>query len=107
MSRLVTGELADRRDRVRKRPERRLEVRRGLGGRIPRRDVGEGYASTCRAIGYVLRDSEPVTAMRWYWRAATWSGRPAGLVRGLLACAARWASGRRTPAAAENATANR
>ncbi len=86
----------------------RAVSRRGLGGRIPRRDVGEGYASTCRAIGYVLRESEPVTAMRWYWRAATWSGRPAGLVRGLLACAARWASGRRTPAAAaENATANR
>ena len=85
----------------------RAVFRRGLRDRIPRREVGEGYASTYRALGYVMRESEPVTAMRWYWRAAKWSGRPNGAVRGLLACAVKWASGRRIPAAAENAAANR
>lgn len=85
----------------------RAVSRRGLRDRLPRRDIGEGYASTCRAVGYVLRESEPLAAMRWYWRAARWSGRPWRAARGLLACAARWASGRRTPTAAENATANR
>lgn len=85
----------------------RAVFRRGLQDRIPRREVGEGYASTYRALGYVMRESEPVTAMRWYWRALTWSGRSGEAVRGLLASAARWAGGRRAPAAAENATANR
>lgn len=89
----------------------RAVFRRGLRHRLTRRDVGEGYTSTCGALAYVLRESEPRAAARWYCRAAWWSGRPLTAARGLLACAARGANqvltGRRIPAAPENAAANR
>jgi glycosyltransferase involved in cell wall biosynthesis len=85
----------------------RALFRRGLRHRIPRPVIREGYASLCHTLGYVLRDAEPGTAARWYLRAGAWSGRPVGVARGWLACAARWARGGRVPAAAENATANR
>jgi glycosyltransferase involved in cell wall biosynthesis len=85
--------------------------RRGLQDRLTRDDVGVGYSSTCGALAYVLRESEPLAAARWYWRAARWSGRPLSAARGLLACAARWANqvltGRRVAASPENAAANR
>lgn len=85
--------------------------RRGLRDRLSRRDIDDGCAATCETLGYVLRASEPAAAARWYWRSARLSRRPVAAARGLLACAARWANqlltGRRVPAAPENAAANR
>ena len=36
--------------------------RRGLRHRLTRDDVGVGYSSTCGALAYVLRESEPLAA---------------------------------------------
>lgn len=47
-------------------------------GRCPLPDgvVAEGYASTFRSMGYVLRGTEPIESIRWYLRAIRWpSGR--------------------------------
>jgi glycosyltransferase involved in cell wall biosynthesis len=84
----------------------RAETRYGARGGVPAAAIDEGYASTCRTIGYVLRPSEPAVAAGWYWKALR---RPAGRVaslKGLVASLLALARGRRTPGAAENATAN-
>jgi glycosyltransferase involved in cell wall biosynthesis len=80
-------------------------LRRGLD--LPPRVVGEGYASTYRALGYTLRGSEPLTAAGWYWRAFRRPGRRLLALRGLAASLLSWVRGPRAAAAAENAAVNR
>ncbi|MEO2090871.1 MAG: glycosyltransferase [Gemmataceae bacterium] len=80
-------------------------VRRGRGA-LTRAVIAEGYSSTCNTLGYVLRPSEPLTAARWYARGLAWGGEPVRSAKGMVAAAVRWASGIRSPGAAENATAN-
>lgn len=83
-------------------------IHRGLGGELPTGVVGEGYASTYRALAYTLRGSEPLTAARWYARALARGGpKRVESARGLAASLLAWARGKRTPGAAENATVNR
>jgi glycosyltransferase involved in cell wall biosynthesis len=54
------------------------------GGLSPE-TVAEGYASTCRTLGYVLRRTEPRESFRWYAKALRWPhGRIASL-KGLAA----------------------
>ena len=73
---------------------------------LPERTVAEGYVSTCQTLGYVLRNSEPATAAKWYASALRRpSGRKASL-KGLTACGLRWLIGTRTVGSAENASAN-
>lgn len=78
-----------------------------VGARVPWEVVAEGYASTFRALGYVLRPSEPLTAAKWCLRALVTGGDRRAAAKGLAACAVRWATGRRTAGTPENATANR
>ncbi len=85
----------------------RALYRRGLADELPRELVGEGYASTYRALGYTLRHSEPLTAAGWYLRALAWPGRRIEAAKGLAASLLAWARGKREPGAAENASANR
>lgn len=85
----------------------RALVRRGLADELPRELIGEGYASTYRALGYTLRASEPLTAAGWYLRALAWPGRRSEAAWGLAAALAAWARGKREPGAAENASVNR
>ena len=68
--------------------------------------VAEGYASTCRTMGYVLRASEPREAAKWYLRALAWPAGRLASAKGLVASLLRLASGRRTTGSPENATAN-
>lgn len=81
--------------------------RRGLGERLPRHVIGEGYASTLRALGYTLRRSEPWMAAKWYAEALTWPGRRMEAFRGLTASILHGLRGSRVPAAPENAAVNR
>jgi glycosyltransferase involved in cell wall biosynthesis len=85
----------------------RAVFRRGLADELPPELVGEGYASTYRALGYTLRNSEPLTAAGWYLRALAWPGRRLEAARGLAASLVAWAKGKREPGAAENASVNR
>ncbi len=81
--------------------------RYAVSEQIPDEQLTEAYASTCRTIGYVLRNSEPVTAAKWYLRSLRW---PAGRVisaKGLVASALRFVSGKREVCSAENASVNR
>ena len=84
----------------------RAETRYGAKDEVPPRALAEGYASTCRTIGYVMRASEPETAVKWYLRALRWpNGRPIS-VKGLAASVLAMLLGKRVPGAAENATVN-
>ena len=85
----------------------RAELRYGVGGEVPDCQIAEGYASTCRTLGYVLRASEPVTAARWYLRAMQWPASRLASLKGLAAIAARMLYGPRIHGSAENASENR
>jgi len=85
----------------------RALFRRELANELSRGVIGEGYASTYRALGYTLRNSEPLTAAGWYLRALAWPGKRLEAARGLAASLAAWARGKREPGAAENASVNR
>lgn len=83
----------------------RAETRYGVAEKLPPAVLAEGYASTCRTIGYVMRPSEPATAARWYARALRWrSGRRAS-AKGLISSLLRLTRPR-SPGSAENATVN-
>ena len=69
--------------------------------------VAEGFASTCRTMGYVLRGSEPREAARWYLRALRWPAGRLASAKGLVASALGMLGGRRAAGSPENATANR
>lgn len=84
----------------------RAVYRRGLNDELPPHVIAEGYASTCCTLGYILRSSEPLTAMKWYGRALGWGGRRIEAVKGMLASGLIWMRGTATAGAAENATVN-
>jgi glycosyltransferase involved in cell wall biosynthesis len=83
----------------------RAETRYGAAESVPPEVIAEGYASTCRTLGYVTRASEPREAVRWYLRALKWPARRWLALKG-LAGAARAAVRRRANGAPENATCN-
>jgi glycosyltransferase involved in cell wall biosynthesis len=85
----------------------RAQERYHIGVEVPESLIAEGYASTCRTIGYVMRESEPLTAVEWYRKALSWNARRRVSAKGLLASALVWVRDRRTAGSAENATANR
>ncbi len=102
----LSQKLCDRVDTalsIMHRASRRLD----LSTELPAERIAEAYASTCRTLGYVLRSSEPVAAARWYLRAMRWPSRRGLAIRGLVAAALSWLSGRRVPGSAENASVNR
>jgi glycosyltransferase involved in cell wall biosynthesis len=84
------------------------EERYGVGKEVPANHIAEAYASTCRTLGYVLRESEPRTAVKWYLRALR---RPAGRfksAKGLVASLLRMiVGGKGAGDSPENAAANR
>ena len=79
--------------------------RRGLAAELPPGVVGEGYASTYRALAYAMRSTELRSAAGWYWRALH-SGRAWPALKGLLGLVKPLLRGR-GPATGPNATANR
>jgi glycosyltransferase involved in cell wall biosynthesis len=84
----------------------RAEARYGVRNEVPAAVIAEGYASTCRTIGYVMRAAEPATAAKWYARALR---RPAGRLasgKGLVAAGLAMLRRKRAPGSAENATVN-
>jgi glycosyltransferase involved in cell wall biosynthesis len=81
--------------------------RDGFSGGVPAARVADAYASTCRTMGYVLRGSEPAAAARWYLRALGWPAGRVASAKGLVAAGLRLLTRLRTPAAPENAAANR
>lgn len=85
----------------------RAVFRRGLRSELPAETVAEGYASTYRALGYTLRNAEPLTAARWYLRALAWPSRRLESGKGLVASLLAWARGKYEAGAGENATVNR
>jgi hypothetical protein len=85
----------------------RAVVRRGLGDELTATTVAEGYSSTFRSLGYTLRSSEPLTAMKWYGKALVWPGNRVAAAKGLVASGLAWARGTRSPCTPENASVNR
>jgi len=85
----------------------RAENRYGAAEHVPTAQVAMAYASTYRTLGYVLRNSEPVTAAKWYLRALRWPAGRVLSVKGFVASALRFASGKRDAGSPENSTANR
>jgi hypothetical protein len=69
--------------------------------------IAEGYASTCRTVGYVMRNSEPLKAANWYLKGLRWPHGRIASMKGLAASLLTWLRGKRIPGAAENATVNR
>ena len=65
---------------------RRAVEQYGLGEKVSARSLQEAAASTCRTLGYVLRQSSAREAARWYWRAWQQGGHWWLTCRGLLAC---------------------
>lgn len=65
---------------------RRCLLRRRHATTTPPNVQREAWGSTCRTLGYVLRDREPLRAMSWYCRAGThdrrWIATMRALVRG-------------------------
>jgi glycosyltransferase involved in cell wall biosynthesis len=68
-------------------------LRRSLGRRqnaeaADRAAQGEAWGSTCRTMGYVLREKQPLAAARWYVRAARhdrrWGATAKAIAGGLL-----------------------
>lgn len=74
---------------------------------VPREVIAEGYASTCRTMGYVMRPSEPATAAKWYLQALRWPSERMTTVKGLVATGLKWMSRNREAASSENASENR
>jgi glycosyltransferase involved in cell wall biosynthesis len=85
----------------------RAVYRRGLAEVLPKSVIAEGYSSTCLALAYTLRSSEPGAAARWYWRALQWPGNRKTALRGLLGCVKVALLGKRVPGSPENAAVNR
>jgi glycosyltransferase involved in cell wall biosynthesis len=83
----------------------RAETHYGLGA-VPRAALADGYASTCRTIGWVMRASEPRAAAKWYWKALHWPHGRFISAKGLAASLLAMLRGKRIEGAAENATAN-
>jgi glycosyltransferase involved in cell wall biosynthesis len=84
----------------------RAETRYGVRNHVPADRIAEGYASTCRTIGYVMRSVEPTTAAGWYLKALRWPAGRLASAKGLVAAALLMLRRKRVPGSAENATAN-
>lgn len=84
----------------------RAETRYGVGGEVPAGVIAAGYASTCRTLGYVIRNAEPLAAARWCAKALRWPDARRASVKGVAAALVAWGRGRREEGAAENAIAN-
>lgn len=84
----------------------RAESRYGIANEVPSGVVNEGYASTCRTLGYVMRGPEPRTAVRWYLRALRWPSRRLLSAKGLAASLLALLRGKRAAGSAENASVN-
>jgi glycosyltransferase involved in cell wall biosynthesis len=85
----------------------RAELRYGVGEEVPADQIAEGYASTCRTLGYMLRGSEPISAAQWYLKAITWPANRFSTLKGLFAVALRMFTRLRVAGSAENAAVNR
>lgn len=65
---------------------RRCLVRRGNAANTPEEVQREAWGSTCRTLGYVLRDVEPVRAAQSYVRAARHDQKWGATLRALARC---------------------
>lgn len=74
---------------------------------IPKAVKEEGYASTCRTIGYVIRSAEPAVSLRWYWKALSVPHQRLLSAKGMLGTFAAFVRGKRGSSSAENASINR
>ncbi len=83
----------------------RAESRYAVADDVQTEVIADGYASTCQTLGYTMRASEPLTAVRWYLRALKWPARRFISVKGLVASVLALRT-KRVPGSAENATAN-
>ena len=82
--------------------------RRELHQRLPRKLIGEGYASTYRALAHTLSRGEPWAGLAWYARAAARPGsRRLAAIKGMVGCFVRGLIGKRGVMTGENAAANR
>jgi glycosyltransferase involved in cell wall biosynthesis len=69
---------------------------------VPAAAVAEGYASTARSMGWLLRGAEPWAAAKWYLRALRY---PSGRLESLKGLT--WLlRGKRVPVSPENSSAN-
>ncbi len=68
--------------------------------------VAEGYASTARTMGWVLRSAEPGTALAWYSRAIAWPHRRWDSAKGMAASFLNLVRLKRGTTAAENLSVN-
>lgn len=84
----------------------RAESRSGVADAVPAGRIAEGYASTCRTIGYVVRAAEPATAATWYLRALRWPHGRLASAKGLAASVLGMLRRNRVPGPPENATEN-
>lgn len=84
----------------------RAETRYAASESVPAEVIAEGYASTCRTLGYVTRASEPREAVRWYLRALKWPARRFLALKGIAGVARAALKGRRADGAPENASCN-
>lgn len=75
-------------------------------GAIAPAAVAEGYASTARTMGWVLRSAEPGTALAWYARALTWPHRRWDSFKGMAASFLNLVRWKRGTTAAENLSVN-
>jgi glycosyltransferase involved in cell wall biosynthesis len=99
----LSKKLADRVDTV-------LSIMHGAESRgeaVPADLRAAAYASTYRTIGYVMRASEPRTALKWYGKALAWSDQRRVSLRGWVASALAMVRGRREAGPKENAAENR
>jgi glycosyltransferase involved in cell wall biosynthesis len=85
----------------------RAETRYGVADEVSPDVIAEGYASTCRTIGYVMRSAEPASAVRWYLRALRWPHERKASAKGLVASVLALVRGNRVRGSAENAAENR
>ncbi|MFO0936729.1 MAG: glycosyltransferase [Gemmataceae bacterium] len=83
-----------------------MESARRRGSLMPS-TVAEGYASTLRTLGYIVRRSDPMESMRCYSRALRWPHQRLMTLRGLLAAFYHHLFSPRLPGCAENAVENR
>jgi hypothetical protein len=84
----------------------RAERQYGIADEITADTIAEGYASTCRTIGYVLRASEPAAAAGWYLRALRWPHDRLASAKGLAASVLGVLRRKRAAGPPENATEN-
>lgn len=96
----LSKKLADRVDGV-------LAIMHGHRDSVPENVRVEGHASTYRTIGYVMRESEPDVSLSWYLKALRTPHNRLLSAKGFAGSLVAYLRGKRSPGAAENASANR